>query len=115
MLEDELNEILLLYYRARERNLKPWELQDELKSLCSRISVVAVGDDLSITLRLERDLDVDEAIVERLGGKRTRIYPFKRAYRFERGFFALEGRFIRISREIEENILLRILRALRER
>ncbi len=69
--------------------------------------VVAVGDDLSFTLKL--DFDLPNADLSEIGGKFCRIYPFKIAYRFDKGFVAFSGKFLRISREISREKLEKIL------
>ncbi len=96
--------VLSLYRIARSRNWKPWELQTELRKVYE--GVIAVGDDLSFTLKLDREVSGD---LEVLGGMKTRIYPYKKAYRFEKGYVAFEGKFLRVSREIDEKLLVKIL------
>ena len=108
---EEVKEKILEAFRiARESNERPWELQDKLRKVFP--SVVAVGDDLSFTVKLERNVTVDEEKILSLGAKKVRIYPFKNAYRFERGFIAVEGKFLRISRDVDEKILREFLDAL---
>ena len=97
--------ILKLYKTAKTKNWKPWELQSELRKIYD--GVIAVGDDLSFTIKLEKDLrNVD------LNGERCKIYPFKNAYRFNKGYIAFEGRFLRVSRDIDEKLLEKILDAI---
>ncbi|MEM4156309.1 MAG: hypothetical protein QXQ38_06255 [Archaeoglobaceae archaeon] len=47
--------------------------------------------------------------MELLGGRKCIIRPFKNAYRFERGFIAFSGKFLRISRDLEREKLEKIL------
>ncbi|MDI9609800.1 MAG: hypothetical protein QFX36_00545 [Archaeoglobales archaeon] len=47
--------------------------------------------------------------LELLGGRKCIIRPFKNAYRFERGFIAFSGKFLRISRDLEREKLEKIL------
>ncbi len=97
--------ILKLYKTAKTKNWKPWELQSELRKIYD--GVIAVGDDLSFTIKLEKDLrNVD------LNGERCKIYPFNNAYRFNKGYIAFEGRFLRVSRDIDEKLLEKILDAI---
>jgi hypothetical protein len=104
----KIEEIIELYRIANSKEWKPWDLQTELKKRCDRI--ISVGDDLSFTLKLDHDLrNVD---LEKFGGKKTRIYPFKNAYRFETGFVAFEKNFLRISVKIDEKLLAEILRSI---
>jgi|Deesub1362A_J573_1020465.scaffolds.fasta_scaffold00110_9 hypothetical protein len=109
LLEQILEEILEMLRVARVREWRPWELQDELKKISKSTTVVAVGDDLSFTLKTENELGIESRLNE-IGGKITRIYPFKLAYRFDRGFIAIEKNFIRIGREIDEELLKRIFK-----
>ncbi|MET1125205.1 MAG: hypothetical protein ABWW66_08150 [Archaeoglobaceae archaeon] len=88
---------------ARSKDWKPWELQEELRKVYS--DVVAVGDDLSFTVRLPEGVEVNEEAVKQLGGVPCRIYPFKKAYRFGKEFIAFEGRFLRVSRNLDERII----------
>ncbi|MEM0330399.1 MAG: hypothetical protein QXU31_06705 [Archaeoglobaceae archaeon] len=69
--------------------------------------VVAVGDDLSFTLKL--DFKIPTKDLEKLGGQKCKIYPFKNAYRFKNGFIAFDGNFIRISRNFRREELEKIL------
>ncbi len=94
--------ILKLYKTAKTKNWKPWELQSELRKIYE--GVVAVGDDLSFTIKLEKDLRNVS-----LNGKKCKIYPFKNAYRFDKGYIAFEGRFLRVSRDIDEKLLEKII------
>ncbi len=96
--------ILELYRVARSKEWKPWELQDELRKIYE--GVVAVGDDLSFTIKID---GLRSANLEVLGARKCRIHPFKNAYRFEKGFIAFEDRFLRISRDLDEEVLLKIL------
>ncbi len=97
--------ILRIYDTARMQEWKPWDLQTELRKIYE--DVIAVGDDLSFTVKLKEELRrVD---LEKFGGKRVKIHPFKEAYRFERGFIAYEGKFLRVSREIDKKLLSEIL------
>jgi hypothetical protein len=101
---EKIEEILGLYRLAKSRKWKPWELQTRMKELCE--NVVAVGDDLSFTLKLStcvRDVNLDF-------GRKCSIHPFRNAYRFDRGFIAFEKNFIRISREIDEELLVKLLK-----
>ena len=100
--------ILKLLEISRTKEWKPWELQTELKRIDK--NVISVGDDLSFTIKLDREIVVDEWGLKKLGGKRTKIYPFKRAFRFNKGFIAVEGRFIRVSKEFNPKELIEILR-----
>ena len=100
--------ILKLLEISKSKEWKPWELQTELKRI--EENVIAVGDDLSFTIKLDREIVVDEEGLKRLGGRRTKIYPFKRAFRFNKGFIAVEGRFIRVSKEFDPKELIEILR-----
>lgn len=97
--------ILKLYDKANEKDWKPWDLQTELKKIYE--NVVAVGDDLSFTVKLEND--VKAVNLESFGANRVKLHPFKTAWRFERGFIAFEGKFLRISREIDKKLLSKIL------
>jgi len=103
--------ILRLLEVANQKDWKPWELQTELRKL--EENVIAVGDDLSFTIRLDGEVYVDEKALLDCGARRTRIHPFKKAYRFQKGFIAVEGRFIRVSRDFEPEELMRILLCLR--
>ncbi len=94
--------LLKLFKTAKEFKGTPAELQDKLKKIDDR--VVSVGDDLSFVVKLDREINIDE-IIERFGGKKWKLYPFKKAYRFERGYIAVNGRFLRISRDIDQEIL----------
>lgn len=94
--------LLKLFKTAKEFKGTPAELQDKLKKIDDR--VVSVGDDLSFVVKLDREINIDE-IIERFGGKKWKLYPFKKAYRFERGYIAVNGRFLRISRDIDQKIL----------
>ncbi len=79
-------------------------MQTELKKICDK--VIAVGDDLSFTIKLDKDIEKDLC---KIGGRKCKIYPFKKAYRFDRGYVALDGKFIRISINLDEKLLLKIL------
>jgi len=72
-----------LYNKAREKDWKPWELQDELKKLCENI--VAVGDDLSFVLKFDQEIVLNLDEIVKLKGTKTKIYPYKNAVRFEKG------------------------------
>lgn len=65
--------------------------------------VVAVGDDLSFTLKL--DFEIPSADLAEIGGKKCEIRPFKNAFRFESGFIAFGGRFLRISPKLKREEL----------
>jgi len=97
--------LLKLFKTAKEFKGTPAELQDKLKKIDDR--VVSVGDDLSFVVKLDREIDVED-IARKFGGREWKLYPFKKAYRFERGYIAVNGRFLRISREIDEKILTAI-------
>lgn len=97
--------ILKLYEKANERDWKPWELQSEMRKIYE--NVVAVGDDLSFTVKLDKDLK--PVSLEKFGASKVKLHPFKTAWRFERGFIAFEGKFLRISREIDKKLLEEIL------
>lgn len=97
--------LLRLYEMANERDWKPWELQSEMKKVYE--GVVAVGDDLSFTVKLEKELRLVD--LKRLGGRKVKMHPFKTAWRFDKGFVAFEDRFLRISREIDKNLLIEVL------
>ena len=97
--------ILKLYEKANERDWKPWDLQTELRKIYDK--VIAVGDDLSFTVKLEKD--VRPTNLEPFGASKVKLHPFKTAWRFNRGFIAFEGKFMRISREIDKKLLTEIL------
>lgn len=96
-----------LYEKAREKEWKPWNLQDELRKLCS--NVVAVGDDLSFVLKFEENIAIDLEELVKLNGRKTKIYPYRNAVRFDRGYVAFDGKFLRISRDLDEKRLTKIL------
>lgn len=96
-----------LYRKAKEKDWKPWELQDELRKLCE--NVVAVGDDLSFVLKFDGKIVVDLDELVKLNGRKTKIYPYKNAVRFDKGYIAFDGRFLRISRDLDEKRLTKIL------
>ncbi len=100
----KIEEILRLHRLAREKDWKPWELQSEMKRMCE--NVIAVGDDLSFTLKL----DMEVKNVEITKGRKCYIHPFRNAYRFDRGFIAFEKNFIRISRDLSEDKLVELLK-----
>lgn len=100
--------ILRLYEIANSKSWKPWELQSVLRKEFE--GVVAVGDDLSFTLKL--DFKIPSKDLEKIGGQKCKIYPFKNAYRFENGFIAFDGNFIRISRNLKREKLEEILNLL---
>ncbi len=100
--------VMRIYDIAREKDWRPWDLQTELRKVYE--GVIAVGDDLSFTLRFEKDLK--QVDMEKFGGRKTRLHPFKNAYRFEKGFIAYEGKFLRISREVDKKLLSEILNAI---
>ncbi len=97
--------ILELYEKANEKDWKPWDLQTELKKIYD--GVIAVGDDLSFTVKLDKD--VKAVSLEQFGASKAKLHPFKTAWRFKRGFIAFEGKFLRISREIDKKLLSEIL------
>ncbi len=99
-----------LYRIARNFKGSPAELQTLLRQK-SR-NVVSVGDDLSFVVRLDGTVSIDENILEEMDGKWKRLYPFRNCYVFERGYIAWDGRFLRVSREIDEKILEKILSSL---
>ncbi|WP_456369451.1 hypothetical protein [Geoglobus sp.] len=103
-------DILRLYRIARKFSGTPAELQSVLRSGCE--NVVSVGDDLSFVVRFNGDVSVDEDILKSLGGKKKRMYPFRNAWIFERGYIAWDGRFMRIGRDIDEDVLKKILASL---
>ncbi|RLI82523.1 hypothetical protein DRP07_05065 [Archaeoglobales archaeon] len=103
----DVEKIIELFRLAKSKDWKPWELQSELRKLCE--NVVSVGDDLSFTIKFERDLEVDETAIMKLKTRKTKIYPFKTAYRFNKGYIAVDDRFLRVSREIDEDKLPYIL------
>ncbi|MBO8181360.1 MAG: hypothetical protein H0Z28_01035 [Archaeoglobus sp.] len=107
MREEIIEKIIRLLEIAKNKEWTPWELQTELRKF--EKNVVSVGDDLSFTLKLNGKLAVDEEALTRLGAQKTKIYPFKRAYRFEHGFIAVEDKFIRISRNLKPEELSEIL------
>ncbi|MFN3384783.1 MAG: hypothetical protein ACK401_07805 [Archaeoglobaceae archaeon] len=86
---------------------KPWELQSALRERCDK--VVSVGDDLSFTIKL--DFEIPEHRIQRLKelGKECKIYPFKRAFRFQSGFVAVDGKFLRLSKDIDGKTLNMVL------
>ncbi|MCS7119183.1 MAG: hypothetical protein RMH75_04165 [Archaeoglobaceae archaeon] len=77
-------------------------MQSELQKI---ENVIAVGDDLSFTLRLESEIPVEKFEELKRLGKQCKIYPFKKAIRFEKGFLALDGKFLRISRDLDRKVL----------
>ncbi|WP_202319635.1 hypothetical protein [Archaeoglobus neptunius] len=97
--------ILKLYDLANIKDWKPWELQTELKKIYE--DTIAVGDDLSFTVKLKKDLK--PVGLEDFGGKKCKMHPFRTAWRFDSGFIAFEGKFLRISRKIDKNLLSDIL------
>ncbi|MDK2796005.1 MAG: hypothetical protein PWQ22_772 [Archaeoglobaceae archaeon] len=97
-----------LYEIANSKEWKPWELQSALRKEFE--GVVAVGDDLSFTLKLQFEIPNED--LNRIGGKSCRIHPFKNAYRFENGFIAYNGKFLRISRNLDKTLLEKILEIL---
>lgn len=99
-----------MYKIANSGDWKPWVLQSVLREKCE--NVVSVGDDLSFTVKLE--FEISESIIEKLReiGRESSIYPFKRAFRFDSGFVAVNGRFIRLSRNLDEKTLVSILNIL---
>ena len=100
--------LLDLYDVANSKDWKPWELQSRLREICK--NVIAVGDDLSFTVKLDKDLRF--ADLNNFGGRKCKIHPFKTAWRFSRGFVAFEGKFLRVSREVDKNLLEEILNAI---
>lgn len=103
-------ELIELLKIAKVFKGNPAELQDLLKKKCEK--VISVGDDLSFVIKLDEDIVIEEKELKALGGRKRKIYPFKFAYQFERGYIAWSGRFIRISREIDEKLLEKILSSL---
>jgi len=103
----KLSLIEALYKKAQEKDWKPWDLQSELKKICE--NVVAVGDDLSFVLKFEKPISVDLEKIMELGGKKVKIYPYKNAVRFDAGYIAFDGKFLRISRDLEKEKLTKIL------
>jgi len=97
--------ILKLHELANEREWKPWELQTEMRNIYE--GVVSVGDDLLFTVKLPSELrNVD---LKSYGGKKVKMHPFKEAWRFDKGFVAFEGKFLRVSREIDKKLLEEII------
>lgn len=92
---------------ANSRTWKPWELQSALRERCE--NVISVGDDLSFTVKLE--FEIPQQSIEKLKklGKECKIYPFRNAFRFKRGFVAVNGRFIRLSKDLDWETLREIL------
>ncbi len=103
-MEEKIAKLLQL---AKSKDWKPWELQSELRKIDE--NVVSVGDDLSFTVKFGGELHVDENALIKLKARKTKIYPFKTAYRFKNGFIAVEGKFLRISRNLDERTLFEIL------
>ncbi len=95
-----------LYRIAKEFKGNAAELQSLLKEIDDRI--VSVGDDLSFVLRFDKEIKIDERVVKELGGKNWKLYPFRKAYKFERGYIAIDGRFLRISRDVDEEVVAKI-------
>ncbi|MEM0203797.1 MAG: hypothetical protein QXO16_06765 [Archaeoglobaceae archaeon] len=60
---------------------------------------------MSFTIKL--DFEIPEWRVERLKevGKEGKIYPFKRAFRFKSGFVAVDGKFVRLSKDLDKETL----------
>uniref|UniRef100_A0A7J3M2L6 Uncharacterized protein n=1 Tax=Archaeoglobus fulgidus TaxID=2234 RepID=A0A7J3M2L6_ARCFL len=102
--------VLELLEIAKSRNWKPWELQSALRERCE--SIVSVGDDLSFTIKL--NFEIPEWRIEKLKeiGKECKIYPFKRAFRFKSGFVAVEGKFVRLSKDLDIETLEFVLEIL---
>ncbi len=98
--------LMELYKIAREFKGSPAEMQTLLKKIDNR--VVSVGDDLSFVLRFDREIKIDEDVIKALGGKSWKLYPFRRAYKFNRGYIAIDGRFLRISRDVDEKVIAKI-------
>ena len=98
-------DLIKLFKTAKEFRGTPAELQETLKNIDDR--VISVGDDLSFVVKLDREINIDK-IAERFGGRKWKLYPFKKAYRFEKGYIAVNGTFLRISRELDERILTAI-------
>ncbi len=102
--------VIELYRIARNFSGSPAELQSLLKEKCQ--NVISVGDDLSFVVKLNNEIEIDETLIERLNAKRKRMYPFKNCIVVEKGYVAWDGRFLRISRDIDEKILEKILTSL---
>ncbi len=102
--------VIELYRIAREFEGTPAELQTVLRERCG--NVISVGDDLSFVVRLPSEIHLDVDLLESLGGKRKKLYPFRNCCIFGRGYIAWDGKFLRISREIDEKILEKILTSL---
>lgn len=102
--------ILELYRIARSFSGSPAELQSVLKDVNE--NVVSVGDDLSFVVRFSGEVSIDERVLESLGGRKKRLYPFRNAWFFDRGYIAWDGRFLRVSREMDEDVLKKILASL---
>ena len=107
----KLIEVILELRRvANKKDWKPWDLQDELREICK--DVVAVGDDLSFVLKLDKPISLDVERLVKMGGNVARIYPYRNAVRFDRGYIAFDGKFLRISRELDREKLIAILELL---
>jgi len=105
----ELKDLLLeLYDTANSKEWRPWELQSRLREIYE--NVIAVGDDLSFTVKLGKELR--KAELKSFGGRKCKMHPFKTAWRFSKGFVAFEGKFLRISRELDKKLLSEILDAI---
>ncbi|NOY12030.1 MAG: hypothetical protein GXO67_08150 [Archaeoglobi archaeon] len=103
-------DLLKLYRMAREFDGSPAELQSLLREECE--DVVSVGDDLSFVVRFPEEVRLSEDTLAEIGGRKRKLYPFRNAWFFERGYIAWDGRFLRISREIDESVLKKILASL---
>ncbi|MBE8539083.1 hypothetical protein [Geoglobus acetivorans] len=103
-------DLLKLLRTAKSFEDSPAELQSELKALCE--NVISVGDDLSFVVRFENELNINESLVGEFGGRKKKLYPFRNAWFFDKGYIAWDGRFLRVSRDIDEKILEKILASL---
>ncbi len=107
-----IDKIMQLYYISKNSDKKPWKLQDEVKKIAE---VVSVGDDLSFTVKVnikKENIKSAEEEALKLGAKLCSIHPFKRAFRFNRGFIAFDEKFLRISSKVDEDVLRKILETL---
>ncbi|AIY90091.1 hypothetical protein [Geoglobus acetivorans] len=103
-------DLLELLRMAKSFDGSPAELQSELRRLSE--NVVSVGDDLSFVVRFENELNIHEGLMNEFGGRKKRLYPFRNAWFFDKGYIAWDGRFMRVSRDIDEKILEKILASL---
>ncbi len=67
---------------------------------------------MSFTIKL--DFEIPEHRIQKLKeiGKECKIYPFKRAFRFKSGFVAVDGKFLRLSKDLDEETLKVVLEIL---